>query len=99
MLKIGLDLDIKGMAKAGDKYAQACLGEMYERGWGMDRYDTRAGVKWARKAAEQGHSHAQYRLGYMYYFGYGVNKNKSTAVEWYRKAAEQGHAGALLESL
>jgi len=31
-----LDLDIKGMAEAGDQYAQACLGWMYRFGRGVD---------------------------------------------------------------
>ncbi len=86
-----LELDIEGMAEAGDKYAQACLGEMYYYGRGVDENYSTA-VKWYRKAAEQGHATAQYHLGYMYYNGRGVDENNSTTVEWYRKAAEQGHA-------
>jgi hypothetical protein len=52
------------------------------------------GVKWHRKAAEQGYADAQYVLGLRYYSGQGVAKDDMEAVQWYRKAAEQGHAEA-----
>ena len=91
-----VDLDIEGMAEAGDQYACTCLGEMYHHGWGMDvKYST--AVKWYRKAAEQGYADAQYHLGEMYYYGFGVDKNDSTAVEWFLKAGEQGHADAQIQ--
>jgi len=88
-----VELDIEGMAEAGDKYAQVCLGGMYECGDGVDRNCSRA-LNWYRKAAEQGYALAQYNLGFLYEVGYGVDLNYITAVEWYRKAAEQGHADA-----
>ena len=86
-------LDIEGMAEAGDKYAQACLGWMYQYGYGVDKNHSRA-MKWCHKAAEQGNAAAQNNLGVMYRYGYGVYKNYSIAVKSYRKAAEQGHARA-----
>ena len=89
----GVELDIVGMAEAGDKYAQACLGEMYQFGKVVDQNYSTA-VKWYRKAAEQGHAEAQNRLGHMYENGQGVDINYLTAMEWYRKAAEQGHVYA-----
>ena len=88
-----VDLDIEGMAEAGDKYAQACLGWMYQYGYGVDKNHSRA-MKWCHKAAEQGNAAAQNNLGVMYRYGYGVYKNYSIAVKSYRKAAEQGHARA-----
>ena len=88
-----MDLDIEGMAEAGDQYAQAHLGLMYQYGYGVDKNYSTA-VEWYRKAAEQGHAGAQYYLGNMYCFGQGVDYNRSTAVVWYRKAAKQGHAFA-----
>jgi len=88
-----LELNIEGMAEAGDKYAQACLGYMYQFGRSVDQNYSTA-VEWYREAAEQGYAIAQDHLGHMYYWGDGVNKNLSTAVEWYRKAAEQGHVYA-----
>jgi TPR repeat protein/uncharacterized membrane protein YjgN (DUF898 family) len=50
------------------------------------------GVKWYRKAAEQGNAHSQSSMGNMYYAGYGVEKDYAEAIRWYRKAAEQGDA-------
>ena len=88
-----VELDIEGMAEGGDQYAQACLGVMYQHGWGVDKNEATA-VEWYRKAAEQGYATAQRNLGEMYQYGSGVDKNESTAVEWYRKAAKQGYATA-----
>ena len=48
------------------------------------------GVKWYRKAAEQGVAEAQYNLGLAYYYGEGAEEDHVEAVKWYRKAAEQG---------
>ena len=70
-----VDLDIEGMAEGGDKYAQACLGWMYQFGKVVDKNDLTA-VKWYRKAAEQGYAIAQNHLGHMYYWGDGVDKNE-----------------------
>jgi TPR repeat protein len=52
------------------------------------------GVRWYRKAAEQGDVGARYNLGVMYDNGRGVPKNEAEAARWYRKAAEQGLAPA-----
>eukprot|EP00815_Leptocylindrus_aporus_P010424 CAMPEP_0116062674 /NCGR_PEP_ID=MMETSP0322-20121206/7922_1 /TAXON_ID=163516 /ORGANISM="Leptocylindrus danicus var. apora, Strain B651" /LENGTH=156 /DNA_ID=CAMNT_0003548071 /DNA_START=58 /DNA_END=528 /DNA_ORIENTATION=- len=60
--------DIEGMAEAGDRYAQACLGYMYQYGDGVTKNYSTA-VEWYRKAAEQGYAIAQACLGNMYRFG------------------------------
>ena len=44
-------------AEQGHAGAQANLGFMYDRGWGVPE-DDREAVKWFRKAAEQGHAGA-----------------------------------------
>ncbi len=85
-----VDLNIEGLAEAGDQYACVCLGMMHFRGRGVDRSYLTA-VEWYRKAAEQGHANAQFLLGSMYHFGEGIDRNFSTAASWYRKAAERGH--------
>ena len=55
----------------------------------------RAGVRWYRKAAEQGYAAAQNELGGMYEQGRGgLAQDEAEAVRWYRKAAEQGDASA-----
>jgi len=88
-----LDLNIEGMAEAGDKYGQVCLGEMYEYGYYIYRDDSTA-LNWYRKAAEQGYAAAHFNIGRMYENGKGVDENYMSAAEWYRKAAEKGHAHA-----
>jgi len=87
-----VDLNIKGMAQAGNQYAQFLLGLMYANGQGVSKNETTA-VYWFHRAAEQGHALGQNNLGVMYQNGQGVEKDKTAAAHWYRKAAEQGHAG------
>jgi TPR repeat protein len=48
--------------------------------------DEQQGVKWFRKAAEQGHALDQANLGRMYANGRGSAKDRREAVKWYRKA-------------
>ena len=79
LYRSAVELDIEGMAEAGDQYACTCLGEMYRRGRGVYRNKSTA-VKWCRKAAEQGYADAQFNLGMMYENGWGVDKNNSIAV-------------------
>ena len=73
--------------------AQTFLGFMYYNGWGV-KEDKAKGVKWYRKAAEQGYAEAQFLLGLMYHNGEGVKEDDSEAVKWWSKAAEQGLASA-----
>ena len=76
------------MAEGGDAVAQACLGEMYRFGMGVEE-DAAEAAKWFRKAAEQGHDMAQNSLGLMYLDGEGVKKNIAEGMQWLRRAAEQ----------
>ncbi|MBR6436885.1 MAG: sel1 repeat family protein, partial [Thermoguttaceae bacterium] len=52
------------------------------------------GVKWFRKAAEQGNAQAQYNLGICYTKGCGVTQDKAEGLKWLRKAADQGDEDA-----
>ncbi|HFE38245.1 MAG TPA: hypothetical protein ENK06_07505 [Gammaproteobacteria bacterium] len=73
-------------AKAGDPAAQTNVGEIYEKGMGVEPdYDFAA--VWYKKAAKQGYSRAQINLGYLYEKGLGVEQNVATAMNWYRKAS------------
>ncbi|MDR0812345.1 MAG: sel1 repeat family protein [Paludibacter sp.] len=67
--------------------AMNILGEMYEKGQGVEK-DYLQAVELYRQSAEQENDEGQYNLGRMYENGYGVPKNDKKAVEWYRKAAE-----------
>ncbi|KAJ3284135.1 hypothetical protein HK104_010079 [Borealophlyctis nickersoniae] len=69
------------------------LGYCYQNGLGVEE-DERKGVKWFRKAANQGDPSGQYNLGWCYQEGVGVGKDLKMAVHWYEKAAKQGHAAA-----
>ncbi|MFZ0509129.1 MAG: tetratricopeptide repeat-containing serine protease family protein [Methylocella sp.] len=56
--------------------------------------DYAEGVRWYRKAADQGDADAQLMLGILYNEGIGVPRDYAEAIRWYRKAADQGNAGA-----
>lgn len=73
-------------AQAGDPMAQTYVGEIYERGLGLEP-DYALAAQWYRKAAEQGYSRAQINLGSLYEQGLGVPKNPVTALNWYRQAS------------
>ena len=55
------------------------------------------GVKWLRKAAEQGHPEAQIELAKCYLRGEGVKSDANEAFKWGKKAAESGNARAMYE--
>ena len=69
------------------------LGNCYHRGQGVSE-DKAEGVKWYRKAADQGNAYGQDRLGDCYANGEGVAEDKVEAAKLYRMAADQGHADA-----
>ena len=79
--------NLERMALQGNTEAQFSLGDLYEKGIGVQKNEIEA-TKWYRKAAEQGHADAQERLGSMCY------NDKEEAFKWYREAAKQGHAEA-----
>ena len=55
------------------------------------------GVKWLRKAADQGHEKAQLALAKCYLSGQGVKQDSAEAFKIYRKMADAGSAEALFE--
>ncbi len=73
-------------AKKGDAEAQTYVGEIYEKGLGLEP-DYKLAQSWYLKAAEQGFSRAQINLGYLYEKGLGVEKDSVIALNWYRKAS------------
>ena len=82
-------------AAAGHVKAQYALGQLYEKGEGVER-DYGKARQWYEKAAEAGHAKAQYALGSLYEDGLGVDRDEAKAREWYGKAAAQGHKNAQL---
>jgi hypothetical protein len=81
-------------AKEGDKVAQTYVGEIYEKGLGVQP-DYVLAAEWYRNAAEQGYERAQINLGYLYEKGLGVAKDPMTALDWYRKASGLRYAIAI----
>jgi TPR repeat protein len=73
-------------AQEGDPVAQTYVGEIYEKGLGIEA-DYGIAARWYRKAAEQDNPRAQINLGYLYESGLGVPMDLTTAMNWYRKAS------------
>ncbi len=73
-------------AKDGDPQAQTYVGEIYEKGLGIQP-DYEAAVHWYRQAAEKGYAPAMINLGFLYEKGLGVPQDPVAALNWYRKAS------------
>lgn len=73
-------------AQEGDPEAQNYVGEIYEKGLGIEP-DYKTAAAWYQKAADQGNSRARINLGFLYEKGYGVDKDLAQALNWYRKAS------------
>lgn len=76
-------------AQSGDPQAQNYVGEIYEKGLGIQP-DYEMAYLWYKKAAKQGDSKAQMNLGFLYERGLGVEKNKAIAMEWYGRSSGLG---------
>lgn len=73
-------------AQEGDSEAQTYVGEIFEKGLGIQA-DYQSAAAWYRKAAEQKNSRAQINLGFLYEKGLGVEKDVSKALNLYRMAS------------
>ncbi len=74
------------LAKQGDPVAPNYVGEIYEKGLGVDPQHKLA-ADWYLKAAEQGFSQAQINLGQLFERGLGVPADMTQALFWYREAS------------
>ncbi|PCJ46971.1 MAG: hypothetical protein COA99_01830 [Moraxellaceae bacterium] len=74
------------VASSGDAEAQTYVGEIYEKGLGLES-DYALAAEWYHKAAKQDFSRAQINLGNLYEKGLGVDKDKAIALNWYRRAS------------
>lgn len=73
-------------AEGGDVEAQTNVGEIYERGLGVEpNYETAA--MWYQKAADKGYSRAIFNLGTLYEQGLGVPQDGLKALNLYRQAS------------
>ncbi|RUM93240.1 MAG: hypothetical protein DSZ28_08700 [Thiothrix sp.] len=73
-------------AQEGDAAAQTYVGEIYEKGLGIQA-DYQLASMWYQKAAAQNYSRAMINLGYLYESGLGVPIDLTQAMNWYRKAS------------
>jgi hypothetical protein len=72
-------------AEGGDTEAQTNVGEIYERGMGVEPNYTSA-AQWYQKAADKGVARALFNLGTLYEQGLGVEKDGLKALNLYRQA-------------
>jgi TPR repeat protein len=87
-----IDRTLLAEARAGDAFAQRCLGDIYERGR-KNRLNTQKAAFWYHKAAEQGDYEALFLLG-LHYDYLTPEPDYEQAAVWHRKAAELGDARA-----
>ena len=73
-------------AQEGDPVAQTYVGEIYEKGLGLQPNYVLA-MQWYQKASAQGYARAKLNLGYLYERGLGVKQNLVTALNLYRDAS------------
>jgi TPR repeat protein len=80
-------------AERGNRNAQACVGYLYLRGYGLPQ-NYSAAAHWFLRAAEQGHSGAQYMIGMLYDRGQGVPKDLVESHKWLTLATAGSGRGA-----
>jgi uncharacterized caspase-like protein len=72
-------------AQSGDVEAQTNVGQIYERGLGVEPNYT-AAAEWYQKAADKGYARALFNLGTLYEQGLGVPQDSLKALNLYRQA-------------
>ncbi|WP_298692958.1 Sel1-like repeat-containing protein kinase family protein [uncultured Sulfuricurvum sp.] len=77
------------LANMGMSEPQRILGELYEKGYGVER-DMIRSIEWYRKAAQSGNVYAQMSLGHFYDKGIGVPLDRKQALYWFTLAATNG---------
>ncbi len=73
-------------AQSGDANAQHIVGEIHEKGLGIEP-DFKQAAHWYELAAEQGHNRAMMNLAYLHEQGLGVEKDLLAALNLYRRAS------------
>jgi TPR repeat protein len=80
---------LKALADKNYSKAQAKLGQMYERGTGVER-DYAKAAEWYLKSIKNGNATAYARLGFLYERGLGVRQDIGNAAKLYRQSADLG---------
>ena len=73
-------------AEEGDPIAQTYVGEIFEKGLGLQPNYMLA-MQWYKKASDQGYARAKLNLGYIYERGLGVKQDLIIALNFYREAS------------
>jgi len=73
-------------AESGDPQAQTYVGEIFEKGLGIEA-DYQVAAQWYQKAVDQDYSRAKINLGYLYESGLGVTQDLTKAMNLYRQAS------------
>ena len=74
------------LAQSGDPAAQTYVGEIYEKGLGLDS-DYPVAAHWYTQAVKSGYARAKINLGHLYEKGLGVQQDKQHALNLYRSAS------------
>lgn len=82
-------------AEKGNAEAQARLGVLYSKGYGVEK-DMAKAIGWWEKAVSQNNALAQYELGDAFLRGKGVPKDFAKALALHEQSASQGYAEAQL---
>ncbi len=80
-------------AEQGDVKSQYAVGEMYEKGRGVEKNLIKA-FSWYSKAAAQGDKKSAYKVGLAYLKGKGAKRNYKNAHNWLKKSAEKNYVRA-----
>ena len=82
--------EIQRAAEQGNPNAQAILGTMYKRGWGVERNDSQA-YEWLEKSAKQGNKMAQNNLAGLYARD-NTQNNDDKVLQMLHQSAENSNA-------
>ena len=86
--------ELMPLAVSGNAEAQYDVGEMLERGRGVNK-DLSEAFRWYLKSAEQGNTKGAFRAGLAYLKGKGVDKNAESALKWLQMSADRGYERAI----
>ena len=79
------------LAEKGVPFAQYYMGEMFDRGLGINK-NPKAAVKWFKAAYKNGVSRAGHNLAYIYFTGSAGFVDRQTALKIYHKEAKAGNS-------
>lgn len=85
---------LKSLAGRGVPKAMVMLGQLYERGLGVDK-DFDQARAWYQKAVDSGSAAGYSMMGFLYEKGFGVDQSYHIAIDYYNKAIQMGDAKAM----